>query len=112
MYATLTDLAAFLGVDEIDLPSTAQRDLDNAEDIIKAYTLGRIDTTTQADVARRATLAQYEFNTAMNGMDMVGTPDSFSAGSFSMQGGMSELAPRARRILLTEGLLYRGVSAR
>jgi hypothetical protein len=118
MYATLSDLATYLGVDQSALPATAQRDLDYAEDVIKAHTMNRIDLSNPDHVtaARRATLAQYDMMVSNGGMDMYGMPTQVQIGSFQMampQGEtLPELSPRARRILFPEGLLYRGVYMR
>jgi hypothetical protein len=116
MYATLVDLSTYMAVAVADLPATAQRDLDYAEDVIKTYTMNKIDITTQAEVAKRATLAQYDMMTQNGGMDAFGQPQSMQIGSFQMamvrDESLPELSPRAKRILFPEGLLYSGVFAR
>lgn len=117
-YATLADLAVYMGVNQAALPATAQRDIDYAEDIIKSATLRRVDLSNPDHViaARRATLAQYDMMIANGGMDAFGSPSTVNIGSFSMsmpQGdALPTLAPRAKRILFPEGLLFKGVYTR
>lgn len=109
-YATKADLARYLGVNESDLPADVERLLERASELIDEATMGRIDVTKHADVAKLAVCAQYEYWREVDEtLDVTGAPESFSVSDFSMQGRMATLAPRARRHLLLSGLLYRGV---
>jgi len=113
-YATLADLATHLGVPETGLPSTAQRDLDTATDVIEANTLGRIREQ-HLDAARRATLAQYDYQVSLAGMEMLDGVTSVSMGSSfsaSFARPLPQMATRARSILFSNGLIYRGVTVR
>ena len=117
-YATSENLATFLGIEVAALPSAAERLLARAtEDIVEA-TLSRIDLTIDAhvDAAERATCAQVEY-WIENGEDvaLIGSVRSKLAGR-SMQvfigseGGNPRLAPRAKSILRSAGLLNRGAA--
>lgn len=111
-YATTTDLAGYLGIAETSLPTDANRLLDRASEFVDYITFNRIDSTntTHLDRAKNATCAQVEYWIGIDeSMDIVGSPDRFSAGSFSYDGKLAELAPRAKRILLHAGLLNVGV---
>lgn len=113
-YATLADLATHLGVSESGLPSTAQRDLDSCTDVIEAHTFGRIGEKT-LDAARRAVLAQYDYQVSLAGMEHLSGVMSISMGSSfsaSFDRALPQLATRARSILFSNGLLYRGVNVR
>lgn len=117
-YATTTELADYLGVNEADLPSDADRLLDRASDTIDYYTLDRIDETVteEANAAKKATMAQYEWwsefdefmtSTFLSSIDIGPFSADISGGSNENQ--IPELAPRARRYLFLSGLLYGGV---
>jgi hypothetical protein len=112
-YATTADLATYLGIPEADLPADSTRQLQRASELLDYATMGRTTATETADAAKSATMAQVEFwLEAGEESDIYGSKNfrSHSIGGVSIQGRISELAPRAKRILSAEGLLYRGVS--
>ena len=115
-YATETELAEYLGLDETDLPDDAERLLDRASEMIDYYTLNRIDEE-DAEVAKKATMAQVEQWLEMGDEGIVKL-QGLTIGPFQAQFGagdnrtIPELASRARRFLFLEGLLYRGVDVR
>ena len=118
-YATTTELAEYLGVQEADLPDDADRLLERASEMIDYYTLNRIDETEDAEVAKKATMAQYEWWSQFDEFGLQGFYSQIQIGPFQMNAagetrgkGPPELAPRARRFLLLEGLLYSGVDVR
>lgn len=114
-YATLTELAAYLGVAEADLPGDAQRLLDRAALVFDAATLERskravkYSDTAALDALRRATFHQYDYwrelgpETSVTGLD--GGIDG--SGKLTLTSARM-LAPLAKLELLTAGLLYRG----
>lgn len=115
-YATLTELADYLGVQEADLPDDAERLLERASDMIDYYTLNRIEA---GEIASKAVCMQYEwwsqfdeFNTQQFFSSISIGPFSASNVSGSNNSGPPELAPRARQLLMLNGYLYRGVDAR
>jgi hypothetical protein len=111
-YATTEQLQAHLGA-SATLPADAERLLTRASELLEYFTLGRIDVndTTDADVAARATCAQVEFwmetdeSHAILGIE--GGKDT-AIGSLRFN-NPSQLAPRARMILTTAGLLNRTI---
>jgi hypothetical protein len=112
-YATKTDLAAYLGISETNLPLDSDRQLQRASELIDYATMNRTQATANAIPAKNAAMAQVEFwMEAGEESDIYGAKNfrSHSIGGISIQGRISELAPRAKRILSREGLLYRGVS--
>jgi hypothetical protein len=111
-YATVDQLQDYLGVTRA-LPQDAQRLLDRASELIEYVTLARIDTarTEDAEAAQRATCAQVEFWLETDESHAVLAPKEGSVsqiGSLQVQ-NPSQLAPRARMVLSTAGLLFRGV---
>ena len=116
-YATTTELAEYLGVQESDLPDDAERLLERASEMIDYYTLNRIDETEDAEVAKKATMAQVEQWLEMGDEGIIKI-QGLTIGPFQAQFGagdnrtIPELASRARRFLFLEGLLYRGVNIR
>ena len=110
-YATLTELADYLGVLEEDLPDDAERLLERASELIDYYTLDRIET---GETASGATVRQYEWWSQFDEFNTQQFFSDISIGPFSAssEGGVPELAPRARQVLFLEGLLYKGVSVR
>ncbi len=134
MWATPEQLAAYLGVDEADLPATPEqtaRMLDRATDFLDALVLGRYnpDTAYQGVIDRmvKATCAQVEFwmssPETLDNADVVGgAVSSYSAGSLqvtyahgSQPGGRSQaqrLGPRSRDYLFLAGMLNRAVAIR
>jgi len=121
-YATLADLASYLGVQEFELDDTSQRLLDCASMLIDMYTLGKINVNNylHMEAAKLATCAQVEFWQATGDpMGVLSTFNTLSLGSFSAtlsnaQNSSSNLplAPRAYQALFMEGLLYTGVDTK
>lgn len=123
-YVTLEYYTSAYGgelVDEADFPSLLAR----AEEIIEEMTLYRLSSKTflamSEDVQERvkkAICAQIEYMDANGGAEMDNGPDLQSAGlgrfNYSKASGLSGsskqsiYSPRAQRILLPTGLLYRG----
>jgi len=118
-YATLEDLAEYLGVDPEALPDDADRLLIRASEIVDEAAMQRIDlrTETHAQAAKLATCAQVEFwQTVGEEREARGPIRAYTAGRVQIQyetgAAPAYLAPRARRYLLMAGLLYRGAAMR
>lgn len=113
-YADKDELADYLGKDKADLPDDADRLLDRATELIDYYTHHRIDSddSDSTEVAQKAVCAQVEW--WLNHNDELGLKShvqSYSSGDYSVsfsEGGLPALAPRARRPLHSENLLYAG----
>lgn len=115
-YATLTELADYLGVQEVDLPDDAERLLERASEMIDYYTLNRIEA---GEIASKAVCMQYEWWSQFDEFNSQQFFSEISIGPFSTSnrdqnagGGPPELAPRARQLLMLNGYLYRGVDVR
>lgn len=118
-YATKTDLSAYTGIPETELPADSARLIKRASELIDMATLNRIDTTDteHAEAAKNASCAQVEYwLQAGEHQDVTGPIQGYSIGSFQVQFGAgdnrispTELAPRAKRYLFLSGLMYRGV---
>src|SRR5690606_40487412 len=112
-YATVQDLADYLGVSEADLPADAERLLQRASEKIDSWTLGR---ASEGEATKQATCAQVAWWLQLRdtlGTELAGLDNlrSVSLGKWSMTfgdgasgGGMRGLAPRARQYLLLAGL--------
>ena len=121
-YATTTELAEYLGLDETDLPDDAERLLDRASEMIDYYTLNKIDTDKELheQAAKKATVAQVEWWIELGDeLGLTAVFNQISIGNFSAQTGgqqqesqISKLAPRAKQELFKAGLLNRGVNLR
>lgn len=120
-YATTAELAAYLGIDESDLPDDAGRLLERASEDVDYITLDRIDDddTDHTDAAKKATMAQVEMWLETGEQQAIGgNVQGFQVGRLQVQYGAGSnrvapigMAPRARRFLLLAGLLYRGIPA-
>lgn len=114
-YATTSELADYLDVNEADLPDDASRLVERAAELVDYMTFNRIDTD-DADhetAARKATCAQVEWwidnNDELGLKTMV---QSYSSGGYNVsfsESGLPELSPRGKRYLNAQGLLYTGV---
>lgn len=107
-YASTSDLATYTGrtTDE----DVATRLLDRAQELIDSVTMGRIDPDNEDHLlgASQASCAQVEYWLSNNeSTDLEGGVRSQTIGktSTTFANAPSELAPRARRLLLTYGLL-------
>lgn len=119
-YATTTDLATYLGVDQAALTTDAPRLLDRASDLMDYVTHGGLGYGADYDAqqaAKKATCAQVEY-WLQNGEELrpgikvegAGKTHIEYAGENSQSNG--GLCLRARQALLLAGLLYAGVHAR
>ena len=121
-YATTSELADYLGIDEADLPGDADRLLERASELIDYYVLpNSIDTTEtyQEEAARKATMAQYEYWSELGDeLGITSRVESISISKFSVSSSgdegpsLTELAPRAKQALIKVGLFSRGVDMR
>ena len=108
-----------MGVDEIDLPDGAARQLERASDLVDRYSMNRIDPNRDrhAEAAREAVCAQVEW-WIENADEYARLPhfESYSVGDFTVHTsngkGLPELAPRAYTALFLVGLMYRSVGLR
>lgn len=114
-YATLAELADYLGVQESDFPDDAERLLERASEMIDYHTLNRIEA---GETASKATCMQYEWWSQFDEFGTVNFLNNISIGPFSAGlsdssgGNIPELAPRAQQLLFLDGFLYRGVDVR
>lgn len=115
-YATKTDVASYMGVNESELPADIDRLLERASELMDSVTFGFLEQTNDQDyldAAQKATSAQIEYwlNSAGEQTDVQGNVENYSVGSFSleMSGGIPKLAPRAHRFLRYVGLMNKGV---
>lgn len=122
-YATLTDLAQYLNVQESELEDDSERLLDFASTLIDKYTLGKIDpsNSNHAEAAKIAVCAQVEYwQETGDSIGELEKYDSMSLGSFSISLSKNyptsiqhqTIAPRAYQVLFMEGLLYCGVDTK
>lgn len=119
VYATLADLAEYLGTAVDSLSDDSTRLLTRASELVKQQTLGNIIPTNalHTEALKLAVCAQVEFwNDSGEGVSVSGRPQSFSLGSLSMQMGSGSsgsqfggLCSRAVGYLNEECLLYRGI---
>jgi hypothetical protein len=109
-YATATELATWTGE---TAPADAVAQLERASRLLDSYTLGRIDTTDtdHQTAARDACCAQVAYWIANPGIDDEGGVKSRQVGKTRIErfAPQPDLAPDARRILFSAGLLYQGV---
>jgi hypothetical protein len=134
IYATPTNVATFMGVTEVSLPSDILTLIARAQEFLDYITLNRIrdewsnQTLTAitdleiAEAMERATSAQVQYWILTDpNFDIInnGNITGFTVGNFTMSYGAGDgeggnvfttLAPRAKRILFLVGLMYRGVS--
>lgn len=115
-YATTTELADYLGVQEADLPDDVERLLERASDLVDYYTLGRIEA---GEIATKATVRQYEWWSQFDEFNSQQFYNEITIGPFTARnagqgtnGGPPELSPRARQVLFLSGYLYTGVDIR
>lgn len=112
IYANNTDLDAFI---EADIPEDSVRLLERASQLVDYITLNRIDTTNTVHLsaAKNAVCSQVEYWMQVGEeVGMIGSPQSFTIGSYQQQGALPMLAPRAKQFLLLAGLLSRSVKMR
>lgn len=115
-YATLADLSDWTGTAVGSLPSDASRLLLRASEMVDYATLNRISTsnTSQMAIAKSAVCAQVEY-WQEQGEDTAYRPavKGYGIGKVSMQfsQGETQLAPRARILLQTTGMMNRSARA-
>lgn len=134
IYATPQDVADFMGVTLISLPTDIVTLIARAQEFLDYATMNKIyddwsnstvtaitDATIE-DAMLRATCAQVQYWILTDpNFDIInnGNITGFTVGNFSMSYGdatgaggnvFTVFAPRAQRILFLVGLLYRGVS--
>lgn len=116
LYATRQDVADYLHVDPAKLPEDEDllRQIERASELVDYYTLGK--ATEGNEAVTKAVCAQLEYWIGTGEETDSGSGDqvrSYSIGSlridYATKGDTKSLAPRAYRILMNEGLLYRGV---
>lgn len=114
MYATKADLAEYLLISEVQLPSDAERLLKLASDQIDSVVLNNYDSTNanHVEAMKQATCAQTEY--------LIDNPNAISGyemSSFSIGKTSATMKPNARYdgfskmaaiFLNKHGLLYRG----
>lgn len=107
-YATPDDFQAYMGATVV-IPDDTQRLLERASELVDSCMLHTPDVTTHAATLRQACCMQVELwlhtteshaITGASGMQKIGDLE-FRA--------PNQLAPRAQRVLLRAGLLYRGL---
>lgn len=111
-YATTTQLATWLGIDEEDLAADADRLLERASELIDEEVVAPYDDedTDVLEALADATCAQVEFwNEVGEEHDTTGQRGSISVEGLSIARLPGTLAPRARRALARENLLSRSV---
>ena len=116
VYATLADLADYLGVVESDLDSNSTRLLKRASELMQQLTQDNYDSTNDdhVEAMKLATCAQVELWQSSGEEIAINTGyKKVAIGSFSAEfdGSTSknQVAPRTRQYLNQQGLLYRGV---
>ena len=122
-FATTTDLAKFLFVDESDLPADSERLLQRASELM-IYVVSLPEarwSDAQMDAVTQAVCAQVEFwQSEGEGVEMgrlvlsrtqskMSETYSDASGGSGGSAGFAPLASRARYFLMPVGLLYSGV---
>lgn len=111
-YATVEQVANYIGLDDEDLPSNLSNMIERAGELIDYFTLNRSQYAQgkTAEVVAKAVSAQVQYWLEVGEeIAITGSPDSFSIGPMSVDGKLPTLAPRARHLLLLEGLLSKGL---
>lgn len=115
IYATTTELAAYLFVDEFELSPDCPRLLARASELVDYLTTDNFDTTCSEHLkaAKAAVCAQVEYwLSSGEETETSGQIKSFTAGKVSVtyadNSGKPVVAPRVSRALFPAGLLYRG----
>ena len=119
--ATLAGVADYMGIAVGTLPADTQRMIYRAQELIDYVTMKRcdVDDTDQMEAVNRAVCAQVEYwIESGEGVEFEGGIRSKTIGRTSITyvvgggggsiGGQPVLAPRARRALFLQGLLYQG----
>ena len=132
IYATPQNVADYMGIPLVDLPSDINRLIDRATDLVDYCVMNRIRTfylnddkteiadETTREYVQKATSSQVEYyinNGEQTDEAQVTGISGFAVGNFNMQlGGNTStqilpiVAPRCKRYLFLAGLLYRGVN--
>lgn len=110
---TKNNLSDYLGINLAELPDFAERLIDRAKEIITLHILNFNETSEEIAAVRNAVCAQVEFFLETDeSHDILGGFNEFSVSGFSAKGKIGPLAPRARRFLFLNGLLYAGIGSR
>lgn len=111
-----TELAAYLAVNSVDLPDNVDRLIRRASEEIWLTVKRNYnhDDMEHESAVKNATLAQLEawITLGSDQTSVLGSPNSMKLGGFTYDGKIPQLAPRARRYLMEEGLLFRGAGMR
>lgn len=109
-YANTVDLAEFMDIDELNLPSDAKRMLTRAEMMLNILTDNALKLTANATLATEVTCNQVEYWIESGiSFGITAVPDSLSAGNYSFSGGMKIISPLVWARLNQEGLINRRV---
>lgn len=114
-YSSVTSLSSYLSVDEERLPDDIYRMMERASETIEYFCLNNIDMTNDriVNTLEKATNAQVEYwlntNDELGIMHVFNAINAGSDISIDREGQLPELAPRAKRELLKNGLLNVGV---
>lgn len=77
--------------------------------VLNNYVIGNDE---HVEAVKNAIIAQVEFFIEVDeSLDIVGADSGFEISNFKVKGKIGPLAPRARRALTMEGLLFRGVNS-
>ena len=126
-YVTQEEVATLLGIAVGDLPANVNVQIEWAGDIVDHLTMNKstqmLDLSLfQQDRIKKAIAYQIKLWINLGDeMDDFGNVAGFEIGEFSMQfsssesgsaGGMSSISPKSYRVLLTSGLMNRGINNR
>lgn len=113
MYTTREKVAEYMGQTVDELPNEINKLISAAGELIDYHTLSRTAHETHREHAEAAVLRQVEYwLSAGEDVDILGSIQAYSVMSFSVtyaDGSQPTLAPRAKRYLLTRGLMSRSV---
>lgn len=119
-YATISDYASYMMVEESELSANVPRLLQRASELVNQACRDNIDESNEShlEALQLATCAQVEYweNASEGSAIMIGVK-SFSIGNFQMDyggsgkdsGGIQQISSRTKNYLNKERLLYRGV---
>lgn len=114
-YSSVTSLSSYLSVDEENLPNDIYRMMERASETIEYFCLNNIDMDNDriVNALEKATNAQVEYwlntNDELNIMHVFNAINAGSDINIDREGQLPELAPRAKRELMKNGLLNVGV---
>jgi len=116
-YTNVNSLVEYLSVGEEDLPDDIDRMIDRATELVEEVCMGRIDKDKDRhlEVLEKAVNAQIEYWIEVG--DELGVMYAFDKAtigsvSISQDKKLPVLSPRTKRVLLTNGLLNKGIKMR